>query len=124
MRTAFLVGQETYIPAEDRPSTPRDATLAKEVIAEAQRFVESGRNAKIGCVNKIHQQEYESRQKKAPDGYVVNTCGGIEYDLACQVIREAQKIVNSGWNAKISCSEAVPEQEKRRSFNKWKRMNR
>ena len=127
MRTAFLVGQETYIPAEDRPSTPGDATLVKEVLAEAQKLVDSGHNAKIGCIDKTHQNEYEARQKKAPEGFVVNTCGGIEYDLACQVIREAHKIIKMGYNARISCTDAEPdktEREKRKAYYKWKRANR
>lgn len=127
MKTDSLDAQGTYIPAEDRPSTPRDATLVKEVLAEAQKLVNSGHNAKIGCISKTHQNEYEARQKKAPEGYAVNTCGGIEYDLACQVIREAQSIIKMGYNARISCTDAEPdktEREKRKAYYRWKRMNR
>lgn len=124
MRRASSTDHEIYIPAEDRPSTPREATLVKEVLTEAQKIVNMGYNAKIGCIDKKHQEVYEAHEKNLPEGFVVNTSGGELYDLACKVIAEAQNIIKMGYNAKISCSEAVPEQDKRRSFNKWKRMNR
>lgn len=127
MRRVSSTGHETYIPAEDNPSTPRDATLVKEVIAEAQKIVDMGYNAKIGCINKKHQEVYEAHEKNLPEGYVVNTSGGELYDLACKVVAEAKKIVNMGYNAKIGCLDAEPdksEREKRKAYYKWKRMNR
>lgn len=127
MRRISSTDHETYIPAEDNPSTPRDATLVKEVIAEAQKIVDMGYNAKIGCINKKHQEVYEAHEKNLPEGYVVNTSGGDLYDLACKVISEAQNIVKMGCNAKIGCLDAEPdksEREKRKAYYKWKRMNR
>lgn len=126
MRTAFSTDQGTYI-LDDLHSTPRNAILAKEVIAEAQKIVEMGYNARFSCDNKIHQQAVEDRLKENAEGYKTRIYAGSEYDLACQVIREAKKIVAMGYNAKIGCSEGDPntsEREKRRVFNKWKRMNR
>jgi len=126
MRTTSLDGQGTYILGENE-STPRNATLAKEVIFEAQKLIESGKNARFTCNNKIHQQAVEDRLKDNADGYKTRIYAGSEYDLACQVINEAKKIVAMGYNAKIGCSDAEPdktEREKRRAYYKWKRMNR
>lgn len=127
MRRVSSTDQGTYILAEDRPSTPRDATLVKEVLTEAQKIVDMGYNAKIGCIDKKHQEVYEAHEKNLPEGYVVNTSGGELYDLACKVVAEAKKIVNMGYNAKIGCLDAEPdksEREKRKAYYKWKRMNR
>lgn len=126
MRTAFLIEQETYI-LDDLHSTPRNGALVKEVLAEAQKIVDMGYNARFTCDNKVHQKAVEDRLKENADGYKTRIYSGCEYDLACQVIDEARKIVRMGYNAKIGCREGDPntsEQEKRRSFNKWKRMNR
>lgn len=127
MRRISSTDQGIYIPAEDRPSTSRNATLVREVLAEAQKIVDSGHNAKFGCVDELHQKEVEAHQKNLPEGFVVNTSGGELYDLACKVISEARKIVNMGYNAKIGCLDAEPdksEREKRKAYYKWKRMNR
>lgn len=111
----------------DAPSTPRNATLAKEVITEAQKIVGMGHNARFTCGNKIHQKAVEDRLKDNADGYKTRIYSGCEYDLACQVIQEARNIVAMGYNAKIGCSDAEPdksEREKRRAYYRWKRMNR
>lgn len=126
MRKTSSTDQETYIPG-DPPSTPRNATLVREVIAEAQKIVNMGYNARFTCENKVHQQAVEDRLKDNAEGYKTRIYAGSEYDLACQVIQEARNIVAMGYNAKISCSEGDPntsEREKRRSFNRWKKMNR
>lgn len=126
MRKTSSTGQETYIP-DDLHSTPRNATLVREVIAEAQKLVDMGYNAKFGCVDKLHQKEVEDRQKVLAKGEKLRSFSGAEYDLACQVIREARKILGMGYNAKISCADAEPstsEKEKRREYYRWKRMNR
>lgn len=126
MKTDSLDDQGTYILGENE-STPRNATLAKEVITEAQKLVENGYNARFTCGNKIHQKAVEDRLKDNADGYKTRIYAGSEYDLACQVIQEAKKIVAMGYNARIGCADAEPdksEREKRRAFNKWKRMNR
>lgn len=126
MRTASLADQETYI-LDDLHSTPRNATLVREVLDEAKKLVDSGKNAKFGCIDKLHQKEVEDRQKVLANGEKLRSISGPEYDLACQVIREAQKIIFMGYNAKISCADAEPdksEREKRREYYRWKRMNR
>ena len=126
MRRVSSTGQGTYI-LDDLHSTPRNAILAKEVIAEAQKIVDMGYNARFTCDNKIHQQAVEDRLKDNADGYNTRIYAGSEYDLACQVIQEAKKIIAMGYNAKIGCSEAEPdksEREKRKAYYKWKRMNR
>ena len=126
MKRASSTDQGTYI-LDDLHSTPRNATLVREVIAEAQKLVDMGYNARFTCDNKVHQKAVEDRLKENADGYKTRIYAGSEYDLACQVIDEAKKIIRMGYNAKISCSEGdqnISEREKRRSFNKWKRMNR
>lgn len=126
MRKTSSTDQGIYIP-DDLHSTPRNATLVKKVIAEAQKIVEMGYNARFTCDNKIHQQAVEDRLKENAEGYKTRIYAGSEYDLACQVIEEAKKIVKSGWNAKIGCSEGDPdtsEREKRREYYRWKKMNR
>lgn len=126
MKTGSLDGQGTYILGENE-STPRNATLVKEVIDEARNIVERGYNSRFCCENKLHQKAVEDRLKDNPDGYKSTIYSGSEYDLACQVIAEAQNIVKMGYNARISCSDAEPdksEREKRRAYYKWKRMNR
>lgn len=106
MKKVSSAGQETYTPEEglaDTPKQKKEATLVDEVVAEAQKLIAAGKNARF-------------------------TCDGVsEYDLACQVINEAKKIVAMGYNAVIECSDEEPdktEREKRKAFNKWKRMNR
>lgn len=126
MRRTSSTDQETYIP-DDLHSTPRNATLVREVLDEAKKIVDSGYNAKFGCIDKLHQKEVEDRQKVLANGEKLRSFSGPEYDLACQVIREAQKIISMGYNAKISCVDAEPdksEREKRREYYRWKRMNR
>lgn len=126
MRRVSSTDQGTYI-LDDLHSTPRNATLAKEVITEAQKIVEMGYNAIFTCENKVHQQAVEDRIKESTDGYKTRIYSGCEYDLACQVIQEARNIVAMGYNAKIGCSDAEPdksEREKRRAYYRWKRMNR
>lgn len=125
-KRTILAGRKTYI-LDENETTPRNATLAREVIAEAQKLVDNGQNAKFTCENKIQQKAVEDRLKDNADGYKTRIYAGSEYDLACQVIQEAKKIVAMGYNAKIGCADGEPdkeEREKRRSFNKWKRMNR
>lgn len=127
MRRVSSTDHETYIPAEDRPSTPKNATLVRKVLAEAQKIVDSGHNAKFGCVDALHQKEVEERYKALAEGEKLKIVNGSEYNLACQVIAEAKKIVGMGYNAKISCGEGdqnASEQEKRRAYYEWKRMNR
>lgn len=126
MKTDSLDDQGTYILGENE-STPRNATLAREVIAEAQKIVEMGYNARFSCDNKIHQQAVEDRLNENAEGYKTRIYAGSEYDLACLVIDEAKKIVAMGYNAKIGCADGEPdktEREKRRAYYKWKRMNR
>lgn len=126
MRTASLADQETYI-LDDLHSTPRNATLVREVLDEAKKLVDSGKNARFSCDNKLHQKAVEDRLKDNADGYKTRIYGGSEYDLACQVIEEAKKIISMGYNAKISCVDSPPdksEREKRREYYRWKRMNR
>lgn len=126
MRKTSSTDQETYIPG-DPPSTPRNATLVREVIAEAQKIVNMGYNARFTCENKVHQQAVEDRLKDNAEGYKTRIYAGSEYDLACQVIEEAKKIVKSGWNARIGCSDVETsnsDREKRREYYRWKRMNR
>lgn len=126
MRKTSSTGQGTYI-LDDLHSTPRNATLVREVLDEAQKIVDSGHNAKFGCVDKLHQKEVEDRQKALAEGEKLRSFSGVEYDLASQIIREAQKIISMGYNAKISCADAEPdksEREKRREYYRWKRMNR
>ena len=126
MRTTSLADQETYI-LDDLHSTPRNATLVREVLDEAKKLVEGGKNARFSCDNKLHQKAVEDRLKNSADGYRTTIYGGSEYDLACQVIQEAKKIISMGYNAKISCVDAEPdkkEREKRREYYRWKRMNR
>lgn len=126
MKTDSLDDQGTYI-LDENESTPRNATLAKEVITEAQKIVEMGYNARFTCNNKIHQQAVEDRLKDNADGYKTRIYSGCEYDLACQVIEEAKKIVAMGYNAAIGCTDAEPnktEREKRKAYYRWKRMNR
>ena len=126
MRTGSSEGRGTYI-LDENESTPRNATLAKEVIFEAQKLIESGKNAMFTCNNKIHQQAVEDRLKENADGYKSRIYAGSEYDLACQVIQEAKKIIAMGYNARIGCLDAEPdksEREKRKAYYKWKRMNR
>lgn len=125
-KRTILAGRKTYI-LDENETTPRNATLAKEVIAEAQKIVDMGYNAKVGCIDKRHQEVYEAQEKNLPEGSAVNTSGGELYDLACKVIAEAQKIVNSGWNARIGCADVetnTSDREKRREYYRWKRMNR
>ena len=126
MRTASLADQETYI-LDDLHSTPRNATLVREVITEAQKLVDMGYNARFTCDNKLHQKAVEDRLKDNADGYKTRIYSGSEYDLACQVIDEAKKIISMGYNARIGCTDSPPdksEREKRREYYKWKRMNR
>lgn len=126
MRRVSSTDQGTYILGENE-STPRNATLAREVIAEAQKLVDMGYNARFTCENKVHQQAVEDRLKDNADGYKTRIYAGSEYDLACQVIEEAKKIVRSGWNARIGCADVetnTSDREKRREYYRWKRMNR
>lgn len=126
MRKISSTDQETYIP-DDPPSTPRNATLVREVLVEAQKIVDMGHNARFTCDNKLHQKAVEDRLKDNADGYKATIHNGSEYDLACQIIQEAKKIISMGYNAKISCVDAPPdksEREKRREYYRWKRMNR
>ena len=111
----------------DTPSTPRNATLCREVIEEARSLVAAGKNARFTCENKLQEQAVEERLKDNVDGYKSRLYSGSEYDLACQVIQEAKKIVGMGVNAWFGCKDPDADKdvkERRRSFNKWKRMNR
>lgn len=111
----------------DTPSTPRNATLVKEVLEEARSLVAAGKNARFTCENKLQEQAVEERLKDNVDGYKSRLYSGSEYDLACQVIEEAKKIVGMGVNACFGCKDPDADKEmkeRRRSFNKWKRMNR
>lgn len=111
----------------DTPSTPRNATLCREVIEEARSLVAAGKNARFTCENKLQEQAVEERLKDNVDGYKSRLYSGSEYDLACQVIEEAKKIVGMGVNAWFGCKDPDADKdvkERRRSFNKWKRMNR
>lgn len=126
MRRTSSTDQETYIP-DDLHSTPRNATLVREVIAEAQKIADMGHNARFTCENKIQQKAVENRLKDNADGYKTRIYAGSEYDLACKVIEEAKKIVKSGWNARIGCADVETnnsDREKRREYYRWKRMNR
>ena len=126
MRTTSLDDHGTYILGENE-STPRNATLAKEVIVEARNIIERGYNARFSCENKLHQKAVEDRLKENAEGYKSMIYAGSEYDLACQVIQEAKKIIAMGYNANIGCTDGEPdkkEREKRRAYYKWKRMNR
>ncbi len=111
----------------DTPSTPRNATLVKEVIEEARSLVAAGKNARFTCENKLQEQALEDRLKDNVDGYKSRLYSGSEYDLACQCIEEAKKIVGMGVNAWFGCKDPDGDKElkeRRRAFNKWKRMNR
>lgn len=107
------------------PSTPRNATLCREVIEEARSLVAAGKNARFTCENKLQEQAVEERLKDNVDGYKSRLYSGSEYDLACQVIEEAKKIVGMGVNVCFGCKDPDADiKERRRAFNKWKRMNR
>ena len=109
----------------DTPSTPRNATLVKEVLDEARYLVAAGKNARFTCENKLQEQAVEERLKDNVDGYKSRLYSGSEYDLACQCIEEAKKIVGIGVNARFGCKDPDADiKERRRAFNKWKRMNR
>lgn len=109
----------------DTPSTPRNATLVKEVLEEARSLVAAGKNARFTCENKLQEQAVEERLKDNVDGYKSRLYSGGEYDLACQVIEEAKKIVGMGVNVCFGCKDPDADiKERRRAFNKWKRMNR
>ncbi len=111
----------------DTPSTPRNATLVREVLEEARNLVAAGKNARFTCENKLQEQALEDRLKDNVDGYKTRLYSGSEYDLACQVIEEAKKIVGMGVNAWFGCKDPDADKEikeRRRAFNKWKRMNR
>lgn len=126
MRTGSLDDHGTYILGENE-STPRNATLVREVLDEAKKLVDNGKNARFSCENKIHQKAVEDRLKDNADGYKTRIYAGSEYDLACQVIEEAKKIVRMGYNAAIGCADAeanTSDREKRREYYRWKRMNR
>ena len=125
-KRTILAGRKTYI-LDENETTPRNATLAREVIAEAQKIVDMGYNARFTCENKIQQKAVENRLKDNADGYKTRIYAGSEYDLACKVIEEAKKIVRSGWNARIGCADVETnnsDREKRREYYRWKRMNR
>lgn len=126
MRRVSSTDQGTYI-LDDLHSTPRNATLVREVLAEAKKLVDMGYNARFTCDNKIHQKAVEDRLKNSEDAYSSKIFSGSEYDLACQVIEEAKKIVRMGHNAKIGCASVetdTSDREKRREYYRWKRMNR
>lgn len=127
MKTISSTDQGIYIP-DDLHSTPRNATLVKEVLAEAQKLNNAGYKARFTCDNKIHQKAVEDRLKNSEDTYSSKIFSGSEYDLACQVIEEAKKIVRMGYNAKIGCASVettdTSDREKRREYYRWKRMNR
>lgn len=109
----------------DTPSTPRNATLCREVIEEARNLVAAGKNARFTCENKLQEQAVEERLKDNVDGYKSRLYSGSEYDLACQVIEEAKRIVGMGVNVCFGCKDPDADiKERRRAFNKWKRMNR
>lgn len=109
----------------DTPSTPRNATLCREVIEEARSLVAAGKNARFTCENKLQEQAVEERLKDNVDGYKSRLYSGSEYDLACQVIEEAKRIVGMGVNVCFGCKDPDADiKERRRAFNKWKRMNR
>jgi len=105
--------------------TPRNATLVREVLEEARSLVAAGKNARFTCENKLQEQAVEERLKDNVDGYKSRLYSGSEYELACQCIEEAKKIVGMGVNACFGCKDPDADiKERRRSFNKWKRMNR
>lgn len=109
----------------DTPSTPRNATLVREVLEEARSLVAAGKNARFTCENKLQEQAVEERLKDNVDGYKSRLYSGSEYELACQCIEEAKKIVGMGVNAWFGCKDPDADiKERRRAFNKWKRMNR
>lgn len=127
MKRTSSADQGIYIPERDRPSTPRNATLAKEVIAEAQKLVDMGYNARFTCENKLQEMAIADRMDDSEVGYKSRIYKGSEYDLACQVIEEARKIIAMGYNARIGCGDPEPdkdEREKRKAYYRWKRMNR
>lgn len=109
----------------DTPSAPRNAILCREVIEEARSLVAAGKNARFTCENKLQEQAVEERLKDNVDGYKSRLYSGSEYDLACQVIEEAKRIVGMGVNACFGCKDPDADiKERRRAFNKWKRNNR
>ena len=96
-KTTTSEDQETYISEESETSNLRkDMALVKLVIGEAQKLIAAGKNAKFACENKLQEHAIEDRLNGIEtEGYKSRIYKGSEYDLACQVIAEARKIVYS-----------------------------